>query len=312
MILVTGGCGFIGSHIVEKLVENGYNVSIISRPRCNHENIRHLLSKIKFYNGDVTDIKFLENTMRNMNSLECIVHLAALINVDESIKTPRLFWDVNVGGTFNVLECARKKDAKVIKMSTCEVYGNVPKGKADEKHPTNPCSPYAASKLAADRYCFTYHNTYGLPVTIARPFNIYGPRQSAAMYGAVIPKFITRVLNNQPPLIFGDGLQTRDYVYVEDVAEGYLKLIKNNNFPGEAINFATGIDHSIGDIANRVIKFAGKEDILRPEFVNARQGELRRSCGDYSKAKKLLGWEPKVSFDEGLKKTIAFFKANSS
>jgi len=308
MILVTGGCGFVGSHVVERLIGKGHEVGIISRPLCKHENIRHLLPKVKLYNGDIRDTKIFDEVVKKEKDVDCIVHIAALINVDESIKTPRPFWEVNVGGTFNVIECARKQDAKVLYMSTCEVYGNIPVGKADETHLTNPCSPYAASKLAADRYCFAYHHTYGLPVTIIRGFNIYGPRQSAATYGAVIPKFITRVLGGQPPLVFGDGLQTRDYVFVEDVADGIVKAIDKNEFSGDVINLATGVDHTIKSVAEKVIDACGKGGKMEPEFVEARPGEMRRSVGDASKAKRVLGWTPKVGFDEGLKKTVEFFR----
>ena len=302
-VLVTGGCGFIGSHVVEELLSNGNKVSIVGKT-CNLGNIKSFLDKVSFYKGDVRNAKFISNLVKRNDT---VVHMAAQVNVDLSIQNPWIFWDVNVFGTFNILEAIRKYNKKLVFMSTCEAYGEVSNGKADETHPTNPKSPYAVSKLCADRYCYTYYLTYGLPITIIRSFNVYGPRQSYGVGGAVIPKFIKTVMSDKSPTIFGDGSQIRDYVYVKDVAHG-IATAASQDFQGEIINLATGRGTKIKDVAYQIVKESGKEDSLEPQFVKGRPGELMRSIGNASKAKKLLDWKPKVNFKKGLKNTFDSFK----
>jgi len=298
-VLVTGGCGFIGSHVVDKLLEKGYEVTVLHRPTCKSKNLRHVKGRIEEVFCDVQDFNNVKKVVKNVDS---VIHLAALINVDQSIQHPMPFWDVNVKGTLNILESIRKENKKLIFMSTCEIYGNVPEGKATEDHPTNPRSPYAVSKFCAERYCMAYYYTYNLPITIIRGFNIFGTRQSADAKGALIPKFVKKVLGYKQPLIFGDGLQSRDYVYVTDIAEGLVEAIEKDNLNGEIINLATGVDHSIKDIAYKIIEFCERD--FEPKFIDARAGELRRSVGDYTKAKKLLNWKPKINFDEGLRSYV--------
>lgn len=245
------------------------------------------------------------------------MNYAALINVDESIQTPRPFIDVNVLGGLNVLEIARKKEVPILYKSTCEVFGHIPyPDKADETYPQMPRSPYAVSKLCAEKYCLAYQITYGLPIVISRGFNTFGPRQKAGKFGAVIPKFITRVLDNKPPVIFGDGLQTRDYVFVKDVAEADVMLLEaliDGKIPiGEIFNVSTEKDRSIRDIAYEIIKLCEMEGLMEPVFINIRPGEIRRSVGISKKIKQILGWQPKTTFDEGLIQTIDFFRNNAS
>jgi len=313
-VALIGGCGFIGSHICDRLLERGFEIRIIGR--CKHKkqkNIKHILSNeaVEFAQADVRSFESIEKAIKNC---DVIMHYAALINVDESIQNPRLFYDVNVFGTFNVLEIARKGNTPLIYKSTCEVFGHIPYPyKAHEDYPPNPRSPYAVSKLCAERYCLAYQLTYDLPIVISRGFNTFGPRQGAGKFGAVIPKFITRVLDDKPPVIFGDGLQTRDYVYVKDIAEADVMILEaliDGRIPGgEVFNVCTGIDKSIRDIAYEIIKLRETKNVLEPVFVDVRPGEVRRSIGTFKKIKQKLGWQPRTSFTEGLRHTMEFFHA---
>ncbi|MEW6033640.1 MAG: SDR family NAD(P)-dependent oxidoreductase [Chloroflexota bacterium] len=309
-VLVTGGCGFIGSHLVEELARRGKKVRAVGL-NCHLQNLSHLGNTIEFVRGDITDREFVEEVVTP--DLEGILHLAALVNVDQSVQTPEPFFNVNVLGTMNVLDAARKKGIpRLLHMSTCEVYGLVPEGWADENHPTNPRSPYAASKFSAERYLLAYSFTYDTPnIVIIRGFNQYGPRQSADTWGAVIPKFATRLLKDKPVQVNGDGLQTRDYVFVEDTVRGIVAAFDTQLPNGDIINLATGVETTIKDIAMRLCLLAGKDPGRYLQFGPARPGELRRSCGDYTKAKRLLGWDPAVSFQEGLALTFDWFRKNS-
>ena len=214
-ILVIGGCGFIGSHLVEELLQRGNEVSVVGC-HCQLENLDTVKDRFKSIRGNIRDKDVINRAIDS--EVEGILHLAALINVDHSIQSPELFLDTNVIATVNIMEVARRRNIpKLLYMSTCEVYGNIPRGRADEDHPTNPLSPYAASKFAAERYLLAYSNTYDKPnIVIIRGFNQYGPRQDAGQHGAVIPKFITGLLGGQKIQVHGDGSQTRDYVFVKD------------------------------------------------------------------------------------------------
>jgi len=314
-VAIIGGCGFIGSHVADKLLEEGFDIRIIGR--CVHGKIPYLEKLLS--NGKA--VEFMQADVQNFDSIEkatqgcdAIMHYAALINVDQSIEGPRPFFDVNVFGTFNILEIARKRRIPLVYKSTCEVFGNVPyPDKTNEDYRLMPRSPYATSKLCAERYCLAYWITYGLPIAISRGFNTYGPRQKAGEYGAVIPKFITSILKGQPPTIFGDGSQTRDYVYVKDVAEADAlileALIEKKISGGEIFNVCTGVEHSIRDIAKKVIQICNT-GINEPIFIKARPGEVRRSVGTYEKIKKILEWTPKTSFENGLKETVRYFTDN--
>jgi len=314
-IAVLGGCGFIGSHVCDQLLERGFEILIIGR--CVHNplsNINHIISNkdVEFKQADIRDFKSIEKALKNC---EAIMNYAALINVDESIQTPRLFFDVNVLGAFNILEIARKKEIPLLYKSSSEVFGHVPyPDKADETYPQMPRSPYAVSKLCAERYNLAYNLTYGLPIVISRGFNTFGPRQNAGKFGAVIPKFITRVLDNKPTRIFGDGLQTRDYVFVKDMAQADVMILEaliDGKIPGgEIFNICSMKDHSIKDIAYKIIKLCEMDHLMEPVFINARPGEVRRLIGTSKKIKQTLGWQPKTTFNEGLMQTIDFFRNN--
>lgn len=310
-ILVTGGCGFIGSHLVEELLRRGREVTVLGN-NCQLENLQAVQGRYKSIRGDIRDKEVINRAIDQ--DVEGILHLAALINVDQSIHSPELFLDTNVIATVHIMDTARKRNIpKLLYMSTCEVYGNIPEGRADEEHPTNPRSPYAASKFAAERYLLAYASTYDRPnIVVVRGFNQFGPRQNAGQNGAVIPKFITRLLGNGKLQLHGDGSQTRDYVYVKDTVRGLADAFEHETPNGEVINLATGIETSIKELAVAVCKLAGKDPGDYIEFVKDRPGQLVRSCGDYSKAKRLLGWAPSLPFEQRLTETFDWYVKHES
>lgn len=309
-VLVTGGCGFVGSHLTERLVKEGFKVRVLGLT-CNLENIQGLVesNRVEFVRGDLSDAP---TCRKAVEGCDIVSHLAAQISVDKSIVEPEHFFETNVGGTFRILEAAREAHIRKFHyMSTCEVLGLIDAPlRADENwpHPV-PRSPYSASKFAAEAYCRSYNITYGLPVTITRSFNIFGPRQNPGSGGALIAKVTTKVLNRQSPEIFGDGKQTRDWTYVEDTVDGIYRCITTEGTEGELFHLASGIDRQVGDVIQQIIKLCGSEGTISPTRIAARPGELRRSVGDASKAKRILNWEPKTDFETGLRKTIESYKS---
>jgi len=307
-ILITGGAGFVGSHLCDKYTREG-NVVLCLDNFMNGclTNIRHLIGQknFKLINGDIRNYDLLEKIA---SDVDVIFHLAAQIHVDRSVIEPKLTYDINVLGTQNVLEVARTYDInKVIHASTSEVYGSALYSPMDEKHPLNATHPYGASKIGADRLCYSYIRTYGMNICIMRPFNLYGPKQKDSGYGGAISIFTRRVLNNMPPIIYGDGEQTRDYTYVDDIVNAYDCILKSDRPLDEPVNFGTGKEIKIVDLANTIIRLCGKEGVLRPVFVSPRPGEVNRLIADISKAKE-LGWRPMYSFEEGLKRYIDWYR----
>jgi len=305
-ILITGGAGFVGSHLCNRYVQNGDTVVCLDNfLNGSLMNVRHLLRhrNFKLINGDIRDYDLLEKVMRDV---DVVFHLAAQIHVDRSIIEPRLTYEVNVVGTQNVLEVARIYDVdKIIHASTSEVYGSAQYAPMDEDHPLSALHPYGASKIAADRMCYAYIETYGMNVCIMRPFNLYGPGQKDSGYGGALSIFTKRLMRGLPPVIYGSGLQTRDYTYVDDIVDAYDLILNYPKPIREPINFGTGVDVSILDLAYKIIKLCGKD--LKPVHVEERPGEVQRLVAATSKANK-LGWEPKHSIDEGLKKFIDWYK----
>ncbi|MEM3641616.1 MAG: GDP-mannose 4,6-dehydratase [Candidatus Bathyarchaeia archaeon] len=307
-MLITGGAGFIGSYLCEKYTKEGHTVLCLDNFLSgNLLNVRHLLDyrNFKLIKGDVRDFDFLERIARGV---EVIFHLAAQIHVDRSYVEPRLTYEINVMGTQNVLEVARIYDVKkVIHASTSEVYGSAQYVPIDEKHPLDAPHPYGASKIAADRMCHAYVVTYGMDISIPRFFNIFGPRQRDIGYGGVISIFTRRVLNNMPPVIYGDGLQTRDYTYIEDAVRAFDLILKHEKRI-EPTNIGGGKEVSILDLANMIIELCGKKGEIKPVHVEPRIGEVKKLIADRRKAKEILGWEPKYNFKEGLKAFIQWYK----
>ena len=308
-ILITGGAGFIGSHLCNKYTREGHTVLCLDNFMSGDiTNIRHLLDyrNFKLVKGDIRDFNLLEKITYDV---DVTFHLAAQIHVDRSYIEPRLTYEVNVIGTQNVLEAARIHDAKkVIYASTSEVYGSALHVPIDENHPLNAPHPYGASKIAADRMCHAYIQTYGMDISILRLFNTFGPRQRDIGYGGVISMFTRRVLSNISPIIYGDGRQTRDYTYIDDAVRAYDMVLHHNETLPEPINFSSGKEISIIDLANKIIEFCGKSKDLEPVHVEPRIGEVHRLIGDSSKAKRVLGWETEYDFDKGLRSFIEWYK----
>ncbi len=240
-ILITGGAGFIGSHLCEKYTKEGHMVLCLDNfMHGNLINIRHLLNcrNFKLINGDITNYDLLEKIMRDT---DVVFHLAAQIHVDRSVVEPQLTYEINVLGTQNILEVARIYDiGKVIYTSTSEVYGSAQYAPMDENHPLDAPHPYGASKIGADRMCYAYTNTYGMNVCIMRPFNTFGPRQKDSGYGGAISMFVKRVLGGMPPIIYGDGHQTRDYTYIKDIVSAFDSILSHDKPIARPINFGTG------------------------------------------------------------------------
>jgi len=307
-ILITGGAGFIGSHLCEKYTKEEHTVLCLDNFLSgNLINVRHLLDyrNFKLIRGDIRDFDLLERISRDV---DVIFHLAAQIHVDRSYVEPRLTYEINVMGTQNVLEIARIFDVKkVIHASTSEVYGSAQYIPIDEKHPLDAPHPYGASKIAADRMCNAYITTYGMNISIPRFFNIFGPRQRDIGYGGVISIFTRRVLNNMPPVIFGDGLQTRDYTYIEDAIRAF-DLILNDESRLEPTNIGSGKEVSIIDLANLIVGLCGKNGKIIPVHVEPRIGEVEKLIADTTKAKKILRWKPEYDFKEGLMAFVQWYK----
>jgi UDP-glucose 4-epimerase len=309
-ILITGGAGFIGSHLCEKYVlENQVVLCLDNFMSGNLSNIRSLLGcgNFKLINGDITDFDLLEKIIRDV---DVVIHLAAQVHVDRSITEPKLTYNINVLGTLNILELARRYDiSKVIYASTSEVYGSAQYAPMDENHPLDSPHPYGASKIAADRMCNAYAKMYGLRICIMRPFNTFGPKQKAYGYGGVISIFVKRVLDGAPPIIYGDGNQTRDYTYIKDMVEAFDLVLKSKKDLGGPVNFGTGREISIMDLACKIIMLCGMKNKIKPVHVSRRPGEVDRLVASNSRAKKLLGWKPKCTLDKGLSEFIDWYRS---
>lgn len=308
-ILITGGAGFIGSHLCDKYTKEGHTVLCLDNfMNGNLINIRHLLNhrNFKLLNGDIRDFDLLEKIIRDV---DVVFHLAAQIHVDRSIVEPKLTYEVNVLGTQNILEAARVYDIKkVIHTSTSEVYGSAQYIPMDENHPLDAPHPYGASKIAADRMCYAYIKTYGMNISIIRPFNTFGPKQKDSGYGGVISIFVKRVLGGMPPIIYGDGNQTRDYTYIKDVVRAFDSILNYDKPMEEPINFGTGKEIKIVDLANEIIKLCGMDGKIKPVHVEARPGEVQRLVARISKAEELLGWKPEYTLKDGLREFIDWYR----
>ena len=308
-LLITGGAGFIGSHLCDKYTKEGHTVLCLDNFMSgNLTNIRHLLDyrNFKLVKGDIRDFDLLEKVMRDVN---VVFHLAAQIHVERSYIEPKLTYEVNVMGTQNVLEVAKAYDTKkIIHASTSEVYGSAQYAPIDEKHPLNAPHPYGASKIAADRMCYAYIQTYGMNISILRLFNVFGPRQRDVGYGGVISIFTRRVLSNISPIIYGNGQQTRDYTYIEDAVRAYDSVLNHDEPITEPVNFGTGKEVSIIDLANKIIDLCGKKGNIKPVHVEPRMGEVKRLIADATKAKNLLGWEPEYDLQRGLSNFVHWYQ----
>ena len=298
--LVTGGAGFIGSHLVDRLMKEDYEVVVLDNFSAGKiENVQRHLGGQSFHlvKGDVRD---LEDVRKAVRDVDVVFHLAAIVNVPLSIENPLLVNDVNVRGTLNLLEASLKENIeRFIYVSSCAVYGEAHYSPIDEKHPTSPLSPYAASKLAAEYYCKVFHENYGMKTLCLRYFNVYGPRQVRGLYSGVIMRFIDRLKQSKPPIIYGDGEQTRDLVHVSDVVEVNMLALRSQ-CNGEVVNVGTGRSTTINKLAKVLTELSGRKN-LKPIHRDPRKGDIRSSWADIKKAKRALGYEPKIELKEGLR-----------
>lgn len=312
-ILVTGADGFIGSHLVEKLIEEGNNVRAFVY--YNSFNTwgwldtlsKDILKEIEIFTGDIRDPNGVREAMRGIDEVH---HLAALIAIPFSYHSPDSYVDTNIKGTLNVLQSAKDLGtSRILVTSTSEVYGTAQYVPIDEKHPFQGQSPYSATKIGADRIAESFYRSFDMPVTIVRPFNTYGPRQSAR---AVIPTIITQLLAGKEEIKLGSLTPTRDFNYVQDTVSGFIEIAKSDKTIGEEINIATQKEISIGELAKEMMrqinpnaKIVCEEERLRPE-----NSEVNRLLGSNEKIKNLTNWIPKYSLEQGLSETIAWIKNN--
>lgn len=304
--LVTGGAGFIGSNIVEELLKRGHKVKVIDNfITGNRENIAPFLNDIDLIEDDIRNI---EAVKKAVNGVDYVLHQAALRSVPKSVDDPILTNDININGTLNILIASKEMDVKrVVYASSSSAYGDCNVFPEKEDFLPKPISPYAVSKLTGEYYAFTFSRTFGLEVVSLRYFNVFGPRQNPeSKYSAVIPAFISRMLKDMPPVVEGDGNQSRDFTYVENVVLANLAAAKAKGISGEVINIACGKSYSVLDIVDYLNKLLGKK--LAPEFAPARKGDVRKTSADISKMKRLLKVEVKVGFESGLKKTLEWFE----
>jgi len=303
-VLVTGGAGFIGSHVVDRLVDVGCEVRVVDDLSTGRlDNVREHLrcGRVSFVRGDVRE---LEVVRRCVQGVDAVVHLAAIVSVPFSVKHPSLTYETNAAGTLNLLSsCLSEGVERFVYVSSCAVYGEPVYLPVDESHPTRPVSPYASSKLEAEGYCEDFRVKHGLGSVVLRLFNVYGPRQGLDDYSGVIRRFVDCVKRELPLVIYGDGCQTRDFVYVSDVVDVILKCLENEKAVGEVFNVGFGEATSINDLAKTVLRLSGLDlDIV---YEKPRPGDLRHSFADVSKARKLLGFEPKVSLEDGLRSLLS-------
>jgi NAD dependent epimerase/dehydratase len=310
-VLVTGAGGFIGSHLTERLVELGASTRALvhynSAGAWGWLDASPVRDEVEVIQGDICD---RDSMTRATAGVEIVFHLAALIAIPYSYHAPLSYIRTNVEGTLNVMQAAKSAGAElVVQTSTSEVYGTARSVPISEEHPLQGQSPYSASKIGADKIAEAVHRSFGLPVTIVRPFNTYGPRQSAR---AVIPTIITQALKRDA-IRLGNLEPTRDLNFVTDTAEGFIRAAESPAAVGQVINIGTGLEISIGELAARILKMIGRElpIICEDQRVRPDKSEVERLCADNRRALELLNWQPRVSLEEGLRRTIAWLQENN-
>lgn len=312
-ILVTGADGFIGSHLTEELVKLGYKVRAFVY--YNSFNTwgwldtlpKEVMNEVDVFIGDIRDPNGVKEAMKDIDE---VFHLAALVAIPFSYHSPDTYVDTNIKGTLNVLQAAKElKTSRILITSTSEVYGTAQYVPIDEKHPFQGQSPYSATKIGADRLAESFYRSFNLPITIVRPFNTYGPRQSAR---AVIPTIITQLLSGKEEIRLGSLIPTRDFNFVKDTVNGFIEIAKSKNTIGEEINIATQTEISIGQLAEELIRqinpkarIVCEEQRLRPEM-----SEVNRLLGSNEKIMRLTNWKPNYTFEQGIAETIEFFRDN--
>ena len=300
--LVTGGAGFIGSHMVERLLRDGREVRVLDNFATGHRgNLAAVGGEVELIEGDVQSYERAHNAVRGC---EVVFHLAALPSVPRSIQDPLTSTASNVTGTLNVLLAARDEGVRrVVFASSSSVYGPQTEYPQREDAAARPISPYAVSKLAAEGYCRAFTQVYGLETVAVRYFNVFGPRQDPlSQYAAVIPKFITVVAAGESPVIFGDGEQSRDFTYIDNTIDGTLLASSAEGVAGETFNIACGEGTTLNQLVAHIGELTGRD--VEPTYTDAKPGDLRRSVADISRAREALGYQPAVDLRTGLEKTF--------
>ncbi len=305
-MLVTGGAGFIGSHLVEALVERGDEVRVLDN-LCTgrRENLASVSDRIQFIDGDLTDAAVVAEAA---SGVDCIFHQAALPSVPRSVENPLETHRACVTGTLTLLDQARRAGVRrVVYAASSSAYGDQPRDIKSESNLPAPLSPYAAAKLAGEYYCQAFSHTFGLETVCLRYFNVFGPRQDPnSPYSAVIPLFITRLLRSESPIIYGDGQQSRDFTYVANVVHANLLAADAPGAAGNTVNIANGLSTSLLELIEALSRLLGV--YVQPTHQAPRAGDVRHSKADIALARKLLGYEPQVDLDEGLRRSIAYYR----
>ena len=307
--LVTGGAGFIGSHIASALVERGDTVRVLDNVSTGTDaNLAHLGGKVELIQGNIQDANVAEQAVEGV---EEVYHQAALASVPRSVDKPMDTNDACVTGTATMLDASRRaKVRRFIYAGSSSAYGDQPYSSKRERDVPAPLSPYAAAKLAGEYYCQAFAATYGLETVTIRYFNVFGPRQDpASEYSAVIPLFVTAMLAGKQPTVFGDGYQSRDFTYIDNVVAGNLAAADAPNASGRVFNVACGTQFTLLDLIASINRVLGTE--IEPIFAEARVGDVRESLADITQAREVLGYEPVIDFDEGLRRSIEYYRTLS-
>ena len=304
LYLVTGGAGFIGSNIAEALVKRGDRVRVLDNFVTGRRENLVAVGTVELVEGDLRNA---DEVRRAVEGVDGVFHQAALRSVPRSVDDPMSSNEVNVTGTLQLLmACRAAKVRRVVYASSSSVYGDDPALPKVETLPTNPISPYAVSKLGAEHYCRTFARLYGLETVSLRYFNVFGPRQNPeSIYSAVIPRFLDQALQREPLEVHGDGLQSRDFTYIDNVVQGNLRAMSTPGVSGEVFNIACATRHSLLDIAEHIGRFVGRT--LERHHVAPRAGDVKHTLADIEKARRLLGYEPTVDFATGMQRTCAYF-----
>jgi UDP-glucose 4-epimerase len=307
--LVTGGAGFIGSNIAERLARSGEDVVVFDNLSTGHEgNMAHFLDDITFIKGDIRNASEVRSALEGVDH---VLHQAALASVPRSIDDPLLVNEVNVGGTLTVLEESRHAGVKsLVYAASSSAYGESETLPKSEDMLPAPLSPYAISKLVGEHYCSVYSRVYGLPTVSIRYFNVFGPRQDpASQYAAVIPIFVTHLLEGKSPTIFGDGEQSRDFTYVDNVVKANMLAAKWEGAAGQVMNVACGDSFTLNELYAMLRDLTGSS--VDPEYADPRPGDVKHSLADISMAERLLGYSVETGFEEGLKRTVEWYKRSA-
>lgn len=309
-VLVTGGAGFIGSHLVEALLRRGDQVRVIDNLSTGLEsNLAAVRDRIEFVQGDLCDAA---DVARAVEGIEIVFHHSALASVPRSVEHPLDTHAHCATATLNVLDHARRAGAgRVVYAASSSAYGNLPNPAKKETDPLAPLSPYAAAKLAGEMYCQSFYHSYGFQTVCLRYFNVFGPRQDPnSPYSAVIPLFITAMVAGKRPTVFSDGLQSRDFVFISNVVDANLLAAEAKDAPGGTFNIGCGRSYNLLQLIDALNRLLGTN--LQPSFQAARPGDVRDSLADISQAKKVLGYQPRVDFEEGLRRTVEYYRSQSA